>query len=160
LSAFAASSQVATIRNHNLPIATTRIFGRADAIEAIQRDFAASRLVSIIGAGGIGKTTVALAVAERALGSNRDGVWLVDLAPLKDPALAPNAIATAIGLAAHSADALATLCEYLRDRGMLLVFDSCEHIIEAAALCADRILAKAPDVRILATSREPLRIRG
>src|SRR5262249_59636195 len=97
LSGLAAPSRAATTRSHNLAIATTRIFGRADAIEAIQHDFAASRLVSIVGAGGIGKTTVALAVAEQALGLNRDGVWLVDLAPLKDPALAPNAMATAIG---------------------------------------------------------------
>ena len=67
-------------------------------------------------------------------GSFRDGVWLVDLALLKDPALVPNAIATAIGLAAHSANTLAALCEFLRDREMLLVLDSCEHIIDAAAV--------------------------
>ncbi|WP_342241131.1 ATP-binding protein [Inquilinus sp. OTU3971] len=160
LSGFASPPRAATARSHNLPIATTRIFGRADAIQAIQRDLDASRLVSIVGAGGIGKTTVALAVAERTIGLFRDGVWLIDLAPLKDPSLAPNAIAAAIGLATHSANMLAALGSYLRDCEMLLVLDNCEHIIEAAALCADRILAETPDVRILATSREPLRVRG
>ncbi|MBB3409903.1 putative ATPase/DNA-binding winged helix-turn-helix (wHTH) protein [Rhizobium sp. BK316] len=160
LSGFAPSSTAAAIRRHNLPIATTRVFGRADAIEGVRRDLHASRLVSVVGAGGIGKTTVALAVAEQKIGSFGDGVWLIDLAPLKDPSLVPFAIASAIGLATHSADMLAALGSYLRDCEMLLLFDSCEHIIEAAAFCADRILAEAPRIRILATSREPLRVRG
>ncbi|MBB3461309.1 ATP-binding protein [Rhizobium sp. BK377] len=156
----APSSTAAAMRSHNLPIATTRVFGRTDAIEAIRRDLDASRLVSIVGAGGVGKTTVALAAAEQALGSFRDGVWLIDLALLKDSSLVPNAVAAAIGLATHSANLLAALGSYLRDCEMLLVFDNCEHIIEAAAFCADRILAEAPCVRILATSREPLGVRG
>ncbi|WP_119268830.1 ATP-binding protein [Taklimakanibacter deserti] len=160
LSGVAPPSWAAITRSHNLPIATTRIFGRADVIEAIERDLDEYRLVSIVGAGGIGKTTVALAVAEHAIELFRDGVWLVDLALLKDPALAPNAIATAVGLAAHSANMLAALCEFLRDREMLLVLDSCEHIIDAAASCADRILANTRDVKILATSREPLLVKG
>jgi predicted ATPase/DNA-binding winged helix-turn-helix (wHTH) protein len=147
-------------RSHNLPTGTTRIFGRAEAIDLICRDLEGSRHVSIVGAGGIGKTTVALAVAERAIELFRDGVWLVDLALLKDPSLAPNAIATATGLAAHSADMLATVCEFLRDREMLIVLDSCEHIIDAAASCADRILADAAGVKLLTTSREPLLLKG
>ena len=146
--------------HHNLPTGTTRIFGRSDAIDTIRRELESSRLVSIIGAGGIGKTTVALAVAESALGSLKDGVWLVDLALLKDPALAPNAIATTIGLAAHSPNMLATLCEFLRDREMLLVIDNCEHIIDAAAACVNQILAGAPGVKVLVTSREPLLVKG
>jgi predicted ATPase/DNA-binding winged helix-turn-helix (wHTH) protein len=160
LSGFAPPSPAIATRSHNLPIAATTVFGRADAIETIRRDLDASRLVSIVGAGGIGKTTVALAVAEHALGSNRDGVWLVDLAPLKDPALAPNAIATAVGLPANSTDILASLCEFLRDREMLLVLDSCEHIIDAAASCVDRILANTRNLKVLATSREPLLVKG
>jgi predicted ATPase/DNA-binding winged helix-turn-helix (wHTH) protein len=145
---------------HNLPTASTRIFGRAEAIDSIQRDLDESRLVSIVGAGGIGKTTVALVVAEHVMGSFRDGVWLVDLSPLKDPSLVPNAIATAIGLAAHSANMLAALCEFLRVRQTLIVLDSCEHLIDAVSSCANRILAEAPRAKILVTTREPLRVKG
>jgi predicted ATPase/DNA-binding winged helix-turn-helix (wHTH) protein len=147
-------------RTHNLPTGTTRMVGRTDAVVAIRRELQESRLVSIVGPGGIGKTTVALAVAENAVGSFVDGVWLIDLAPLKDPALVPNAIATGIGLAAHSANMLAALCEFMRDREMLIVLDSCEHIIDAAASCASRLLAVAAGVKILGTSREPLRVKG
>lgn len=145
---------------HNLPTGTTRIFGRADAIDAIRRELDKSRLVSIVGTGGIGKTTVAHAVMEHAIGAFEDGVWLVDLALLRDAALVPNAIATAIGLAANSANMLAALCEYLRGRKMLLVLDNCEHVIDVATSCANRILAEAAAVKILVTTREPLRAKG
>lgn len=147
-------------RQHNLPTSTTRIVGRAEAIEATRQELAQSRLVSIVGAGGIGKTTVALAVAEHCVGSYRDGVWLVDLTPLNDPVLVANGVAAAIGLSAHSPNMLAALCRFLRDRTMLLVLDNCEHIVDAVATCANRILADAPGIRILATSREPLGVKG
>lgn len=150
----------ATTRRHNLPTGTTRIVGRADAIEAIRRDFEVSRLVTIVGPGGIGKTTVAVAVAEQTLELFRDGVWLIDLALLKDPHLVPNAIAAAIGLTGNPASELTVLCESLRGRELLLVLDSCEHLIDAAAACADRILAEAAGVKILVTSRELLLVSG
>lgn len=145
---------------HNLPFPRSRIFGRGDAIDAIRRDFDVSRLVTIVGPGGIGKTTVALAVAERAIGSFKDGVWLVDFSLLNDARLTPNAIATAIGLPASSADMSGALCDYLGQRQMLLVLDSCEHLIDAVANCIDRILAQAPSVKILVTSRAPLQLDG
>lgn len=145
---------------HNLPTVTTRIVGRADAIEAIDRELEEVRFVSIVGPGGIGKTTVAIAVAGRAISRFRDGVWLVDLSPLNDPALVPSAIATAIGLAAHSVNMLAALSGYLRERELLLVLDSCEHLVDGIAVCADRLMAEAGGLRILATSREPLRVKG
>jgi predicted ATPase/DNA-binding winged helix-turn-helix (wHTH) protein len=162
-----ASSEIAsapaatTTRRHNLPTGTTRVIGRADAIDAIRLDFEISRLVTIVGPGGIGKTTVALAVAEHAIGSFRDGVWLIDLALTKDPNLTPSAIAAALGIAGNNAASmLAMLCKSLRDREMLLVFDSCEHIIDASAACTSQILAGAAGVKILITSREPLQLSG
>lgn len=144
------------LRRHNLPTGTTRIVGRAEAIATLRQDLDGARLVSLVGPGGIGKTTVALAVAQGALPSLKDGAWLVDLAPLKDPSLVPNAIATALGMAAHSANMLAALCGFLHERELLLVLDSCEHLVDAAAVCVNRLLAEAPRVRILVTSREPL----
>lgn len=154
------TSETATTRRHNLPTGTTRIVGRGDSIDAIRRDLEVSRLVSIVGPGGVGKTTVALAVAEQSLGVFRDGVWLVDLALLKDSNLAPYAIATAIGLAANAVNTLAGLCESLRGREMLLVLDSCEHIIDGAAACTTQILTEARGVKLLVTSREPLLVAG
>jgi predicted ATPase/DNA-binding winged helix-turn-helix (wHTH) protein len=144
--------------SHNLPNSTMQIFGRAQAIASIRRDLEQSRLVSIVGAGGIGKTTVALAVAEQAVEGFGEGVWLVDLATLTDPERVASAIAAVLRLEAHSSDMLAVLCAFLRNRQALLVLDSCEHVIEGVASCADRILASAAGVRVLATSREPLRI--
>ncbi|MBI4922301.1 MAG: winged helix-turn-helix domain-containing protein [Devosia nanyangense] len=146
--------------NHNLPTAATRIIGRQSAIETIGVELRESRLVSIVGPGGIGKTTVALAVAEESLGGPRDGVWLVDLSTLRDADLVANAIATIIGLPAHSANTLEALAHYVRDKDMLLILDSCEHVIDGAAACVDRIIATAGKVRVLATSREPLRLTG
>ena len=150
----------ASPRNHNLPIATTRIVGRQAVIDAIRRELQDARLLSIVGTGGIGKTTVALAVAEHEVGRHRDGVWLVDLSTLKEPDLVPSSVATAIGLTAHSANMLAALCGFVRDRNLLLVLDSCEHVIEGVAAVVAPILAEAAGVTILATSREPLRVRG
>lgn len=150
----------APARGHNLPIGTTRIFGRADTIEAIRRDLEQARLVSIVGAGGIGKTTVAIAVAEQAVGLFADGVWLVDMGLQRDPAWVPNAIATAIGAAVSTADMLSSVVEFLGNREVLLVLDNCEHVIHGAALCIDRMLTHTPGVKILTTTREPLRIKG
>lgn len=159
-----ANADVGTVgagsRASNLPTATTRIVGRQSVIDAIHHDLRDARIVSILGPGGIGKTTVALAIAEGEIARHRDGVWLVDLSPLTDPGLVPNAIATAIGLAAHSANMLEALCHYLRDRNMLLVLDSCEHLVEAVGTCVDRIVAASSNTIVLVTSREPLRVRG
>lgn len=145
---------------HNLATQTTRIIGRDSAIEAIQAELRDARIVSIVGPGGIGKTSVARAVAERTLAASRSDVWLIDLSSLSDADLVPNAVATAIGLTAHSANMLESLSEYLRDQHVLLILDSCEHVIDGVASAVDRVVAGAANLRILATSREPLRISG
>lgn len=147
-------------RANNLPACNTRVFGRTEAVSAILRDLATSRLVSIIGPGGVGKTTVALAVAELATESFDAGVWLVEFASLADQSLIPNAIAKAIGANARSANMSNALCNDLRDRNMLLMFDNCEHLIDEVAYWADRILRSAKNVALLATSREPLCVTG
>src|ERR1700741_2894180 len=141
---------------HNLPFAVTRMIGRDDAVAALVTRLSRQRLVTIVGAGGIGKTTVALAVVERVMASYENGVWLVDLAPLSDPRLVPSALATVLGLEIRAEDPLPGLVAFLRDKRMLLLLDNCEHVIEAVAGLAEALLGGAPGVSILATSRERL----
>ena len=152
------SASSAIQADNNLPTATTRIVGRTDTIDAIGRELAKARLVSIVGPGGIGKTTVGIAAAERELGRFRQGVWMVDFSPLRDHELVPNAIAMAIGVPMNSADTLSALCEFLADRNVLMLFDNCEHMARTIASCVSEILTRAGGVTIIATSREPLAI--
>jgi predicted ATPase len=118
------------------------------------------RLLTVVGPGGIGKTAVALSVAEASLTKYEDGVWLIDLAPISDALLVPRALASALGLEIPCENPLPNLIDMLRDKRMLLVLDDCEHVIEAAAALAVELLKRAPGVQILATSREPLRAEG
>ena len=145
---------------HNLPPSTTRVVGRDDVIDHLDAEVHQARVVSIVGAGGIGKTTVALAVADRVVGTFRDGVWIVDFAPLRDASLVAYAIASATGLIVHSADVLAALCRYVRERQLLLVLDNCEHLVSSIAACLTQVVRDAPGVHVLATSRAPLRMQG
>jgi predicted ATPase/DNA-binding winged helix-turn-helix (wHTH) protein len=145
---------------HNLPVAVTRMIGREEAVTALVSRLSRQRLVTIVGAGGVGKSTVALAVAERMIASYEQGVWLVDLTPLGDPRLVPSAVATVLGLEIRTEDSLSGIMAALRDSRMLLLLDSCEHVIDAAASLATAILSGAPSVNILATSREPLGVVG
>ena len=127
---------------------------------ALASRLSSERLVTIVGPGGIGKTTVALAVAERLIASYEDGVWLVDLAPLGDPRLVPSAVATVLGLGIRTENPLPSLIAGLRDKRLLLVLDTCEHVIDAVAGLAKAVLSSAPRVSILATSRERLNVAG
>ena len=147
-------------RAHNLPASSTRTIGRADTIHALFRLLQQHRLVTIVGPGGIGKTTVALAAAETRIAAYRHGVWLVDLALLADPQFLPSAVASALGLKIHSENVLAWLTACLRDKQMLIILDSCEHVIDAAASLAEQIIGCGIGVHILATSREPLRAKA
>jgi predicted ATPase/DNA-binding winged helix-turn-helix (wHTH) protein len=145
---------------HNLPFAMTRMIGREETVGTIVSRVSRHRLVTVVGPGGIGKTTVALAVAERMIAEFEHGVWLVDLAPLGDPRLVPSTVATVLGLEIHARNPLPGLIAFLRDRRMLLLLDNCEHVIDAAASLAAAVLGGAPRVDIVATSREPLGVAG
>lgn len=149
-----------TRRSGNLSRLSKRIFGREDAINAIWRGLENTRLISIVGPGGVGKTTVALAVAERAASAFPGGAWLVDLSSLDPQSRVSEAIAKTIGAIAHTADENELLEGHLGNREMLLLLDNCEHLIDAVAQCADRILTRTRDVKLITTSREPLCIRG
>jgi predicted ATPase/DNA-binding winged helix-turn-helix (wHTH) protein len=145
----------------NLPESVSELIGRDDELREILNLAAAQRLVTLTGAGGIGKTRLALAVARRLLPQFADVVWVVELAPLADPALVPAAIASALGLefpaGAVSAEHVANA---LSGKELLLVLDNCEHVIDAAARMAEALLRANPAVHVIATSREPLKAEG
>lgn len=147
-------------RVHNLLAPLTRMIGHADTVRALAALSSQRRLITIIGAGGIGKTTIALAVAEALIVAYEHGVRFVDLAPLSDPRLVPSALASVLGIGSHSDDPVPGLIAFLRDKQMLLVLDNCEHVITVVAALAVELLRAAPGVHILATSREPLRTEG
>jgi predicted ATPase len=120
----------------------------------------AARFVSIVGSGGVGKTTVAIAVGHHLIETFKGEVLIVDLSVLSDPGLVATAIASLLGLSVQSEDATPTLIAYLRSKRMLLILDTCEHLIDAIAALTSKIFAEAPDVHILTTSREVLQVEG
>jgi predicted ATPase/DNA-binding winged helix-turn-helix (wHTH) protein len=144
---------------HKSP-AAARAIGRDAAIRSVLELLRQRRFATLVGPGGIGKTTVALAVAEAAVAEQGLELCFVDLSPLAHPRFVTGAIAAALGLSIHSGDAVPALAACLRERRLLLVLDSCEHVIEAAAPIAEGIVAAAPGVLLLSTSREPLRVAG
>ena len=150
----------ALARGHNLPAQLTRLIGRADIVSRLAGQLERTRLLTITGPPGIGKTSVALAVAEQLIGAYEHGVWLIDLAPLGNPLLVPSTIASVLGLESRSENPLPSLVAALRDKQMLLVLDNCEHVIEVATSLAFAVLRGAPGIRFLVTSREPMRAQG
>ena len=143
----------------NLPALLTRVVGRDGVISRLAQQLVRRRFLTIVGPGGIGKTTVALAVADAVRPSYRDGAWYVELASLSDPDLVPSALCAALRIRS-SDDPLSGLTAWVRDKHILIVPDSCEHVIGAAATLVEAILKAAPQATILATSREPLRAEG
>src|SRR3984893_13897629 len=145
----------------NLPSPVSDLIGREVEMSELQELVAAHRLVTVIGAGGIGKTRLGGEGARRLLPEFPDGVWLAELAPLGDPELVRMAVASALGLQAGAeAPPSNRRASALRSKRLLLILDNCEHVIAAAAREAESLLHGAPGLRVLATSQEPLAIEG
>ena len=146
---------------NNLPVQLTSFVGREKDIAEVKRLLSVSRLVALTGSGGAGKTRLSLQVAAEVLDDYKEGVWFVELAALTDPALIPQTVAAVLGLREESGRPLmAMLTDYLRAKTALIILDNCEHLIEGCAQFADALLRAAPQVKILASSREALSIGG
>ncbi|QIZ40008.1 LuxR family transcriptional regulator [Saccharopolyspora sp. ASAGF58] len=144
-----------------LPHELTSFVGRREATAGVKHALADARLVTLIGFGGVGKSRLAVHVASELRRAFPDGVHQVELAKVQDVALVPQAVAAALGLHDQTVrDATTVVVEYLADRKLLLVLDNCEHLVHACAALASTLLASAPELRVLATSREPLGILG
>jgi predicted ATPase/DNA-binding CsgD family transcriptional regulator len=161
---------------HNLPLQLTNFIGRAQQLAEVRRRLGGTRLLTLTGPGGTGKTRLALQVAAECLGdfaAFAHGVWLVELAPISEPPLIALALAQALAVRTETAgsfeaalvgfasrDAVARIIAHLRDKKLLLILDNCEHLVGAAAQLAELLLRSAPGLRILATSREALGVPG
>jgi predicted ATPase/DNA-binding SARP family transcriptional activator/DNA-binding CsgD family transcriptional regulator len=146
---------------HNLPVSLTSFVGRERELLEAKRMLAMTRLLTLTGTGGSGKTRLALEVAADLVGAYQDGVWLVDLAPLSEPGLLVQEVAGVLEVQERSGEPLLdTLFDALRSRQMLLVLDNCEHLVDGVARLVEDLLRSCPNLQLLATSREPLGVAG
>jgi DNA-binding SARP family transcriptional activator len=152
---------------HNLPERLTSLVGRSEELREAAKLVEQHRLVTVTGPGGAGKTSLAVELARRLAAGYPDGVWLAELAALRDPALLGEVVAVTLGLGEEPAGpgvappaVTERLASFVADKGLLLVLDNCEHLVEACAGLARRLLQAGPAVRVLATSREVLGVPG
>jgi predicted ATPase/DNA-binding winged helix-turn-helix (wHTH) protein len=153
-------ASLAQFRHANLPGRLERMVGRDEDVIRLSERLRKFPIVSVIGVGGVGKTTVAIAVANHMAGAFDGAAVLADFGLLSDPSLVAPGLASMLGMPVGSDDVRPSLIAYLRDKRVLLVFDTCEHLVDAVADLAASIVEAAPQVRILVTSREALRIEG
>jgi predicted ATPase len=145
---------------HNLPLRLTRLVGRDAVVEEIIEQLSRRRLATVTGPGGIGKSSVANIVAELLVPNYRDGVWLVDLSALASPGLVAASVADVLNIEGRAGDHLGSIIRPLRQKQLLLVLDNCDQVIDGAAAIAVALLKAAPDIHVLATSREALGVEG
>lgn len=143
-----------------LPARLPRLIGREDDVRLLMDRIGDCQLLTIVGAAGVGKTTLAIEAGHALVAGFAEGVSFVDLAALEDAALIPSAIAGALGITVQADDPLAVVLGHMRDQQGLLILDNCEHVIDAVSSIVERFREAAPRVSILATSREPLRVLG
>ena len=143
-----------------LPVRLTRMIGRDEAVAKVAAQLASRRFVTLVGPGGIGKTTLALAIAESCAARYADGVCFIDLAAVADDRLVPAAAAYGLGMTTPADDVVAGLSGFLHDKAMLAVLDNCEHVVEGVVPLVEQLLKSTPGLAVLATSREPLRAEG
>jgi len=147
--------------HHNLPVQLTSFIGREREIAEVKQMLSNTRLLTLTGTGGTGKTRLSIQIANEVLDQYPAGVWMVELASILDPLLIPRTTAIAIGLRDEpQRPVIDMLCDYLREKRLLLILDNCEHLIEACAQLADTLLHACPQICILASSREALGIAG
>ncbi|MGD9893090.1 MAG: helix-turn-helix domain-containing protein, partial [Dehalococcoidia bacterium] len=148
-------------QHSNLPAQTSSFVGREQELAALRRVLGATRLLTLIGAGGCGKTRLALRVADELLWAYPHGVWFVELAALADPALVPETVAAALDVRTTGAQPVTSvLVEHLARRHLLLILDNCEHLLPTCGVLVETLLRACPHLEVMLTSREPLRITG
>jgi predicted ATPase/DNA-binding winged helix-turn-helix (wHTH) protein len=154
------SVSAALAKTRTLPARLQRMIGRDEAIEALRSLVTSQRFVSIVGPGGMGKTTLAVAVAHMMVADFDDAIFFMDLGALNDGALIVPALASAVGCLGQMQDSLPKLVRFLAEKRILLILDSCEHVVEAVAALAERLFRDTPLVHLVATTREALRVQG
>jgi non-specific serine/threonine protein kinase len=155
------TSPARTTTRSNLPVSTSSFIGRGKEQNEIIHLIGKSRLITLIGVGGIGKSRLSIQTASALLEDFPDGIWFVELAPLSDPALVPQAIVNTLGLIEQAnRTPQIILTDFLKAKKALIIFDNCEHLIQACAQTVETLLQSCPHLHILATSRETLSITG